>query len=1173
MARLEDLKDNARIKGLAPEGVATVQRVEWYGEQAVHVVYRAGDGRLGERTLYRHDEPTVEVVDGGRPWSFDGDGHLLRLVSEAWRIRLAWHFDPYLALSTSKVDPLPHQISAVYGEMLGRQPLRFLLADDPGAGKTIMAGLLIKELMLRGDVERCLIVSPGVLTEQWQDELDEKFGLTFDILSRDMIETSRTGNPFAERSLLIARLDQLSRNDDLQDRMKGAPEWDLVIVDEAHKMAAHYFGTELKRTHRYDLGLMLAEKARHFLLMTATPHNGNDEDFQLFLALLDGDRFEGRFRSGVHASEPSDLMRRLVKEDLVTFEGKPLFPERIAQTIQYELSHDEKQLYAQVTDYVRDEMNRVERFAAEDEQRRVNVGFALMALQRRLASSPEAILRSIQRRRERLEKRLREEMLLAQGRGVQLAQDPQLPRLDESDLDEIDELPQDEVDALEERVIDNATTARTIDELETEIDRLKQLEDLAMRVRRSGQDSKWRELQTILDLDVMFRADGTRRKILLFTESRDTLNYLVDRVQTQLGRAEAVVAIHGGVTREERRNIVHGFQNDPTIEVLVANDAAGEGVNLQRAHLMVNYDLPWNPNRLEQRFGRIHRIGQKEVCRLWNLVAQNTREGDVYFRLLHKIEEERIALGGKVFDVLGQLFTERPLRELLVEAIRYGESDLVRAKLDREVDGAADRKHLQELLAKRSLVNDAFGKADIDAIREAMLRAEAQRLQPHYIQSFFLDALPRLGGAIRSREEGRFEITNVPAPIRHRDRLIGRGSAVAARYERICFDKKYGSEPTRAEFVCPGHPLLDASLDLIYERHSDLLKRGAILVDDNDPGAEPRLLFYLEHSVQDGRRNPRTGTFQIVSQRLMFLEARRDGTFKASGPAPYLDYRPTSDLEREWLRTHLDASWTEGDWEQKVIGHAITTLAPKHVQEVSARRLAALDKMASEVRSRLQSEINLWDARAADLRVQERAGKQTRLSAANAEARANALAGRMQKRLEDIDKQRHIMTAPPVVRGGALIIPAGMLRTLGGWTSEDQAAAEKLGLTREVVERLAMEAVMAAERALKRDPRDVSDQRGIGYDIESKDRASSDLFFLEVKGRAVGAEHVTLTRTEMLCALNKPKNFRLAVVMIDANGAQPPVYVAGYDYGQPGFELTSASFPLRSVLAHGGPPR
>ncbi|MGH8659279.1 MAG: DEAD/DEAH box helicase, partial [Gammaproteobacteria bacterium] len=339
MSKLEDLKPNASVRGILPDGLVSVVSVARFGSEALELTYKEPHGRVANVLLYRHDEPRLEVAEQGRPWSFDGDGHLFRLVSEAHRIRLAHLFDPVLAVHTSMVEPLPHQITAVYDAMLPRQPLRFLLADDPGAGKTIMAGLLIKELIARGDLERCLVVCPGSLAEQWQDELYRRFQLPFEILTDDKLEAARTGNWFLETNLVIARLDKLSRNEDVQAKLQ-APDcgWDLVVCDEAHKLSATIFGGEIKYTKRYRLGQLLSTLTRHFLLMTATPHNGKEEDFQLFMALLDGDRFEGRFRYGVHAADVSDLMRRMVKEGLLKFDATPLFPERIAYTVPYKLS-------------------------------------------------------------------------------------------------------------------------------------------------------------------------------------------------------------------------------------------------------------------------------------------------------------------------------------------------------------------------------------------------------------------------------------------------------------------------------------------------------------------------------------------------------------------------------------------------------------------------------------------------------------------------------------------------------------------------------------------------------------------------------------------------------------------------------------------------------------------
>ena len=402
----------------------TVVGAKWYGQDALDLTYRLADGSVSTRLIYRDDEPSLEIAEAGRPWSFDGDGAMFRLVSEAKRIDLAYLFDPYLAVSTSLIDPLPHQITAVYGEMLPRQPLRFLLADDPGAGKTIMTGLLIRELLVRGDLRRCLIVAPGSLVEQWQQELDEKFHLPFDILTRDRIENSRSGNPFNEADLLIARLDKLSRDEELITKLEQSEDWDLIVFDEAHKLSATLTGDEVKKTKRRLLGEHTRDLTRHFLLLTATPHNGKEDDFQLFLSLLDADRFEGHRRTAgqkVPKTDANDIMRRLLKEDLVKFDGKPLFPPRFAYVVPYKLSDPEAALYEQVTTYVRDEMNRAERLKAAGERKRgLIVGFALTVLQRRLASSPEAIYQSLKRRRERLERKLAETELLKEGAQARL---------------------------------------------------------------------------------------------------------------------------------------------------------------------------------------------------------------------------------------------------------------------------------------------------------------------------------------------------------------------------------------------------------------------------------------------------------------------------------------------------------------------------------------------------------------------------------------------------------------------------------------------------------------------------------------------------------------------------------------------------------------------------------
>ena len=1050
MARLEDLTKGAALRGIVPNGIVTVVDIKWHGTAAVEIVYKDATGKAANQLLFRDDGARLELVTVGKPWSFEADGSLLRLASEAQRIRLAYLFDPYLAIHTSLVEPLPHQITAVYEHMLPRQPLRYLLADDPGAGKTIMAGLYIKELLIRGDLQHCLVVCPGSLAEQWQDELWRRFHLPFDILTNDRIEASRTGNVFTEIPLLIARLDKLSRNEDLQEKLAQV-DWDLVVCDEAHKMSATFWGGEVKFTKRYRLGQRLGTVARHFLLMTATPHNGKETDFQLFMALLDGDRFEGRFRDGVHTVDVSDMMRRMVKERLLKFDGTRLFPERKAYTVAYTLSDAEAALYKRVTEYVRNEFNRAE--ALLDGGRTRTVGFALTILQRRLASSPEAIYQSLRRRRERLESKLREAKTISRGAQAEAewARSQADITLSDDELDELDDAPATEVEDLEEQLLDQATAARTVAELQIEIGTLEGLEEQARQVLMTGTDCKWEELSRLLQDEVaMFDGQGQRRKLVIFSEHRDTVRYVADRIRTLLGRTQAVVTIDGSMGREERRKTQEAFTQDKDVFILVATDAAGEGINLQRAHLMINYDLPWNPNRIEQRFGRIHRIGQTEVCHLWNMVANETREGDVYVTLLRKLEAESQALGGAVFDVLGQAIDGTELRRLMIEAIRYGDRPEVRARLTQKIEGALDRERLQALMEEEPLTHEIMDTDRVYGIRQMMERMEARRLQPHFIAAFFKAAFEHLGGRLREREVGRYEITRVPAAIRQRDRIIGVGDPVMHRYERICFEKKLINVPGKpvAAFICPGHPLLDAIIDLILERYRDLLKQGAVLVDDDDPGEQLRVLFYLDHTIKDAR-TVAGGDRRTVSRRLQFVELplgaangqASPAQASDAGPAPYLDYRPLKPEEQPLVARHVDHVLSTHRLEQVAIDYAIQNVVPRHLEETRRSREPLIDKTMAAVKDRLVKEINYWDHRAAQLKAQEQAGRvNARINSAKARQRADELQARLTKRLAELGQERQLAALLPAVIGAALVIPQGLLSRLSGQRSSDPAS-------------------------------------------------------------------------------------------------------------------------------------
>lgn len=1160
MSRLEEVTVGCQVNGVVAREPVTVVAVQWYGNAVIEVTFKNGKGQLANQLLYRDDESRIEIIDSHLPWSFDADADRMRLASEAYRINLAHIFDPYLAVHTSSIEPLPHQISAVYQEMLPRLPLRYILADDPGAGKTIMTGLFIKELIARGDLKRCLIVTPGSLSEQWQDELYRKFHLRFEILTNDRIESTVSGNIFTEIPFCIARLDKLARNELLQEKLK-ITDWDLIVCDEAHKMSATVWGGEIKYTKRFNLGRLLSDITRNFLLLTATPHNGKSEDFQLFLSLIDPDRFEGATRSSNHTIDVSDVMRRLVKEELLKFDGTPLFPERRAYTVNYDLSPQEAKLYNEVTEYVQEEFNRADKL---NNERKTTVGFALTILQRRLASSPEAIYQSLRRRRERLEHILAEEKM---GRR---SGDYSQKFNFSNDYDE-DDYTAAELEDVEENVADRASAANTISEMEAEIRTLKRLEQMANAVRMSGEDRKWDELSRLLqDEKNMFSPEGLREKLIIFTEHRDTLRYLSDKIRNLFGSDESVVTIHGGMLRDERRKVEELFKQDKGVRILIATDAAGEGINLQRAHLMVNYDLPWNPNRLEQRFGRIHRIGQTEVCHLWNLVSKETREGMVFQRLFEKLEEEREALGGKVFDILGKMtFDNRPLRDLLIEAVRYGNDPEVRARLWQVVDHSLDQQKLRELLDQRALTEDTMDIHRVMAIREDMERIEAHKLQPHFIEAFFVEAFRSVGGQIRPRESGRYEILSVPFAVRNRDMQIGFGEPVLQRYERVCFDKSVCNltgQPT-ADLICPGHPLLEATIDLIRERNADVLKRGTIFVDESDDSDQARLLFYIEDCIQDGVVL-QDGTKRVISKQVHFVELFADGTARHAGYAPYLDYRAATEPEQAAIHAYVGTQdWLASGVEERARGYAISNIIPQHFAQVREHKQKMVDKITKAVKERLTAEIQYWDFRAADLKQKEAAGKiNARLNSQMAARRAEDLAARLQKRLSELDNERMISPAPPVITGGALIIPNGLLAKLmgGAYSLNSFGGADK-----KAVELAAMKAVMDIERQLGYQPHDVSAEK-VGYDIESSipeelRTGTNTLRFIEVKGRNKGATTVTVSKNEILTGLNKPEEFILAVVEVDGASTHA-VYLKHPFRNAPDFTATSVNYDLMDLV-------
>lgn len=1140
--KLEDIREGCRLTGISGDTPVEILHTEMYGQDAVRVTYQ-GLGNPAQRVVRRHEEDQVtEVASSSSAFAFNGDAHLFQLALEAQRIRLAPHFDPYIAMDSSKIDPLPHQLKAVYDIMLHRHPLRFLLADDPGAGKTVMAGLLIKELLIRRTLERCLIIAPGSLVEQWQDEMFDKFNLSFEILLPERLSSSAARNPFDGYPLMIAKLDMLARSKGLMGKLKSAPPWDLVICDEAHRMSARISGGVKDTTLRYELGKVAGRKSHHFLLMTATPHNGKEEEFQLFMGLLNEDRFglldEDRwdrpFGDGVNKEDTSDAVHRTTKEEMCRLDGKPLFPERMSYTVAYPLSQNESELYEYVTHYVQDEMNRVKRLGSDGKLRQINVGFALQILQRRLASSPAAIHESLIRRKNRLEENLQEEMKKRVGQTQNMNyKGPDLGKV--RDEDWFYERPEEVFEEHEELFVNQATAAQTIDELKSEIALLGELEKMAKELRLSGEDTKWQQLQKILDDPKVLDSDSsTRRKIVIFTEARDTLQYLAERIRKHTGKSIGIVVIHGNIDSEARRNCIESFNYDPMIQIMLATDAAGEGVNLHHgAHLMVNYDLPWNPNRLEQRFGRIHRIGQTKTCHLWNLVAKDTREGTVYLTLLDKLDSARKALGGKVYDVLGDLFECRSLRDMMMEAIQYGDSPEVISKLDRELEDAINIEHYKEVAERYKLTNKRLDPSTARRIRSDMERTAVRSTQSQHVSTFFGEAFRRSGGKVKQSEEGYFEVLNVPQCLRDFYAKSRHGTQLPTKYERIGFDGRDNTGPSDNQIIAPGHPLLDTLIDFSYEKYSNQLLRGAVFVDDLNRFEHPRIMIVVRQVIRDGQ-SANIDSQNIVLQRLLYVWLDDESHTIEEASKPCILGREALDSEKEavlkilqqnWLNTSLEKRAKEVTWREVTAGL---------LEEVQCRRKRELGREMEAVELRFSNEIE-------DFEFLANRYNNIKIRSERYQQKAENLKERLNAKREDIECQLDINAPGPEVCGVAIVIPKCVLPQ-----STDENAIDKhftlSHATRKKVDEKAIRAVMSREVALGRVPKEISNSNS-GYDIESTDQRTNRLLFIGVKGRNANAPTISMTKNEIMTAYNAKDAYTLAVILIDEDTTVEQVYL------------------------------
>lgn len=1008
----------------------------------------------------------------------------LFLSLEALRYRFASLYDPLLAMNTSKVDPLPHQIEAVYGYLLRLPRIRFLIADDPGAGKTIMAGLALKELKLRGLVRRTLIVCPGHLKDQWRREMKERFEEDFVVIDRGLMDAFYGVNAWQRESQIITSMD-FAKQEDVLPSLASA-HFDLVIVDEAHKMSAYRYGDKLERTVRYRMGETLSDISTHLLFLTATPHRGDPENFRLFLDLLEPGFFATADLLGASIqANDNPLFIRRVKEDMRDFQGRPLFLPRYVQTKKFNLgveSPREKVLYNALSQYVNTEYNR-----ALTHDKRRNVAFALVILQRRLASSTYALLRSLERRKKRLEELLR---------GAEEGRPPDAG----PDWEAAEEMSEEERWEQEE-LWETLSVAETREELEHEIQTVTGLIQQAQAVLQAGEEVKLRHFRHALG---ELEAQHPGEKVLVFTESRDTLIYL-ERCLREWGYS--VCTIHGAMRLEERIKAEGVFKADA--QVMVATEAAGEGINLQFCHLMVNYDIPWNPNRLEQRMGRIHRYGQTREVYVFNMVADDTREGRVLVRLFEKLDEIRSALGSdRVFDVLGEAFHGKDLAQLLVEAAANTRS---LADILAEIDVQVDEEYLEQV---RMDLGEGLATRYIDytRIRDMADRAREHRLIPEYTEAFFRKAMEAAGGQVRERKDGFLAVERIPYEVRRiaEDDTFKKQHGVLQRhYPMITFDKEVAFQHSDAEFVSFGHPLFEALLAWVERDLSPVLQQGAVFTDP--AGRLDGYLLFYQGEVRDGLG-------QVAGRRLFTLYVdRTTGEIRPADPSILWD------LQEGGGGSSPSVSGLE-PMKQAAVAALLPILAG-HQQELQQER----DRQA-QIKDRygvqsLEHLILALDGDLIRLYARRDRGERVDLPIHNKEEQKRGYEEALSKLHDTIEQERSLTMGMPVFVGAARVVPS---------PDADPAFVEDPD-----VERIGMEVTMAYERAQGREPEDVCDQN-LGFDVRSTHPATGHRRYIEVKARAA-AGPVALTQNEWFKAGRFDAEYYLYAVLNAAT--LPALYI------------------------------
>ncbi len=1048
------LSEGDLIKSDIFDGLGEVKKFEERSGYFLLEVVLRKDNQFKPFRISKEQLEQIEIVS--EELSFFDDAQDFFLMIEALRIRLAYQFDPLLAVNVSQIDPLPHQIDGVYDYALKSPKVRFLIGDDAGAGKTIMAGLVIKELQYRNMADRILIVVPGHLKYQWQRELKEKFNSSFVFVDRSMMDAYWSENVWEERNQVITTIDFLKQSDVL--RTISSSQWDLVVVDEAHKLSAWAYGDKIQKTKRYLAGEVLSDLSTHMLFLTATPHRGNEENFRLFLDLLRPGFFSKieLLEESIQRRENPLFVRRL-KEDMKDFKGNKLFPPRHIRTVEFRLTEEEKDLYYSVTQYVRYYFNRA--------QKKRNISFAMMVLQRRLTSSIDSILESLKRRKERMEELLE---LPGKIRERQLEYE-EIKDITEEELEDMEEERRWEI----EEKLTNLTIAENLDDVKKEISQLVDLIGKAELVKQKEIESK---LVSLRDKVLTNLGDN---KLLIFTQFKDTLDYLTSKLRKW---GYSVCTIHGSMRMPDRITAEKEFQHES--QIMVATEAAGEGINLQFCSWMVNYDIPWNPNRLEQRMGRIHRYGQKKEVFIWNMVSGDTIEGRILHRLFSKMESMAIALGSdKVFDVIGRVLPETDFEQFFKDAIfnqrRIEEIYEYMDKLDEEQVQTTLERFFKTGLATRHI--------DYTGLLRKSNEADENRLVPEYIQDYFLRAFDKIGGrAHKIRNYWRIDF--IPLLLRQFNDNYSfktRYGKIERLYSRTTFYKEIARENREYEYIAPGHPLLEAVNEKILDEN---FKGQRYAVFEDEHGGKHGVQWFFEGEVLDGAGNS-------AGKRMFCVYQDVNGGLQEINSSILWDLKPMPpdkiDKECEALLKH------KNDIEEYTVNEILFPYKTK-IEEIRLREsqikkrygLRSLDYLIQESAHRL-------------LEYQQKQEENYDMSMPilNETRRKDRLEQKRQDLEKEIRLEKNITITEPRILGAAIVIPPS------------RKAEPKPMFSSKEVEQAGMEVAIGFETQTGWIPQNVSDDN-LGFDIRSTKYDVNGVFqairYIEVKARArSGAVHIS----------------------------------------------------------------